>query len=86
MNEKFINFGFAQTAACAMWCYFVNLGYHCNLLCGTDGRNISVDVYSDDKEIVELPGRYCYTSKEEKHFKATKKSTAFTTISYTFEY
>lgn len=86
MNEKFINIGFAQTAACAVWCYFVNLGYHCNIYYGGDGCVISVDVFSDDKEIVDLPGRYCYTSKAEKRFKATKKCPAFTTISYTFEY
>ena len=86
MNGNFFNFGIAQTAACAVWCYFVNLGYHCNIMYGGDGFVISVDVYSDDKEIVELPDRYCYTSKVEKHFKITKKGPAFTTISYTFEY
>lgn len=86
MNEKFINCNCAQMAAVAMWLWLSALKLHCNLKYGGGDSYIIVDVFLDEKKDIDLPPRYLYTSKVVRDFKATKKSSAFRGIEFTFEY
>lgn len=86
MNEKFINENFAQMAAASMWLHFSALGYHCNLMYGGRKKSIIIIVILHDELFLEIPGRYCYTSKVVRRFEDDEKRPAFTTITFTFEY
>lgn len=86
MNEKFINCNCAQMAAMEMWLWLSALKLHCNLKYGGGDSYIYVEVYLDEKKDINLPPRYLYSSKVVHDFKATKKSSTFRSIEFTFEY
>ena len=86
MNEKFVNFNCAQMAAVAMWMLFSSLKLHCNIMYNGDNCDISVDVFLDEGDDIDIPQGYYYTSKDIKNFDATSKHPAFTSITFNFMY